>query len=126
VSIGDEPIEYPHFDQADCLVAMSQEAYDTYGVTAKPQATVLVDDDLVGASREGPHRAPFTRTAEELGNRIVANVVMLGYLSGLTGIVPSEAMEEAIRTEIRARAVDLNLRAFGRGYVLGQHAGVVV
>lgn len=115
ISISDEPIGYPHFDHADYLVALSQEAFDTYGPTAKSGATVIVDDDLVNGSRAGTYRAPFTRTAEELGARIVANVVMLGYVTALTGIVSSEAMEEAIRTEVRDKVVDLNLRAFERG-----------
>jgi 2-oxoglutarate ferredoxin oxidoreductase subunit gamma len=120
VSIDDEPIEYPHFDQADCLVAMSQEAYDTYAATAKPHATVIVDEDLVKRAGPGAYHAPFTRMAEELGARVVANVVMLGYVTGRTGIVPRPAMEEAIRTEIRERVVDLNLRAFGGGYELAR------
>jgi 2-oxoglutarate ferredoxin oxidoreductase subunit gamma len=97
---------------------MSQEAAGKYGPTAKPGATVIVDSDLVTADIEGAnvHGAPFTRIAEELGNRIVANIVMLGFLTALTGLVERDAMEEAIRTEVKARFVDLNLEAFGRGY----------
>jgi 2-oxoglutarate ferredoxin oxidoreductase subunit gamma len=120
VSIDDEPITYPHFDHADILVAMSQEAYETYGPTARPQATIIVDSDLVNPNGTGMARAPFTRTAEELGKRVVANVVMLGYLTGRTGIVERGAMEEAIRTELKPRVVNLNLRAFGRGHELAR------
>jgi 2-oxoglutarate ferredoxin oxidoreductase subunit gamma len=127
VSIADEPIEYPYFEDADCLVAMSQEAYTTYRLATRPSAMVIVDADLVTGGGDEVHRVPFTRIAEELGQRIVSNVVMLGYVTGLTGIVPRAAMEETIRTGVRARAVELNLQAFSRGFELAHTAaGVVV
>jgi Pyruvate/2-oxoacid:ferredoxin oxidoreductase gamma subunit len=46
---------------------------------------------------------------------MVANVVMLGFLVAVTGLVTPQAMEEAIRTSVRERFVSLNLKAFHRG-----------
>ncbi|MEE8422743.1 MAG: 2-oxoacid:acceptor oxidoreductase family protein [Dehalococcoidia bacterium] len=127
VIISDEPVDYPLFDQADTLVLMSQAAAEKYGSTAKPRATVLIDDGLVEIDLPGVelHGAPFTRIAEELGNRIVANIVMLGYLTGITGFVEREAMEEGIRTEVKERFIELNLRAFERGYQRARQPEVV-
>ena len=85
---------------------------------------VIVDDDLVNGEHGGTHRVPFTRIAEGLGNRIVANVVMLGFVTDLTGVVSREAMERTIRSEVSERVVDLNLRAFARGCELAREAGV--
>jgi 2-oxoglutarate ferredoxin oxidoreductase subunit gamma len=117
VSVADEPIEYAHFDAADLLVVMSQEAWTKYGGTAKPGAVIVVDEGLVDPGRDGGvHRVPFTRIAEELGNRIVANIVMLGYLSAVSDLITRESVEEAIRTEVKPRFIDLNLEAFARGY----------
>ncbi len=118
VIISDEPVDYPLFDRADYLVLMSQEAAKKYGGTARPGATVIVDSGLVEIALPDVqmHGAPFTRIAEELGNRIVANIVMLGYLNGVTGIVERAALEEAIRTEVKERFIDLNMQAFSRGY----------
>lgn len=122
VSISDSPIEYPHFELADLLVAMSRESFEKYGHTAKPGALLILDEDLVDADLGADggagnvRRAPFTRIAQDLGNRIVANIVMLGYLTGSSDLVTRDAMEEAIRTEVRERFIDLNLEAFERGY----------
>ena len=118
VIIADDPIDYPVFDLADSLVAMSQEACVKYVPTALPDAIILLDSGLVTSDMHGDriHRAPFTRIAEDLGNRIVANIVMLGCFAGVTQIVDRAALEEAIRTEVRPRFVDLNLEAFARGW----------
>ncbi len=120
VIVSDEPVEYPLFELADHLVVMSQEAFEKYGETAKPEANVIVDDGLVdvGSDPRLIRGAPFTRMAEEeMGNRIVANIVMLGFLSGVTpDLVKREAMEEGIRTQVKERFVDLNLRAFELGF----------
>jgi 2-oxoglutarate ferredoxin oxidoreductase subunit gamma len=127
VSVSDEPIEYAHFDLADTLVVMSQEAWTKYGPTAKPGALVIIDEGLVdpGAGTRDVRRAPFTGIAEELGNRIVANITMLGYLTAGSDLITREAMEEAIRTEVRPRFIDLNLEAFGRGYACARQPEVV-
>lgn len=130
VIVSDEPVDYPLFDKAEVLVLMSQEAAEKYGPTAKVGATVLIDSDLVDlATVDLPEAevlgAPFTRIAEEeFGLRIVANIVMLGFVTGATGLVEREAAEEAIRTEVKERFVDLNLRAFAAGLERARQAGV--
>ena len=126
VIVDDEPVDYPSFDKADRLVLMSQEAAKKYGPTAKPGATVIVDSGLVQLDDMGDHvhGVPFTRIAEELGNRIVANIVMLGFFTAVTGLVSREAVEEAIRTEVRPRFVELNMEAFERGFAFAREAEV--
>jgi len=118
VIVSDEPIDYPLVTRPDCLVLMSQEAFTTYGPLVNEGCIVIMDGDLVDTTTEGEriHRVPFTRLAEELGNRIVANMVMLGALTAATGVVGREAMEESIRTSVRERTVPLNLKAFAAGY----------
>lgn len=114
--ISDEPIDYPFVQRPDVLIAMSQEAYTTFRPTARPEAIILVDDDLVQpADGDCPHGIPATRLAEELGHRVVANIVMLGFLVGVMGLARRESVEEAIRASVRPRTLDLNLRAFAAG-----------
>ncbi|MDP6606321.1 MAG: 2-oxoacid:acceptor oxidoreductase family protein [Dehalococcoidia bacterium] len=126
VIVSDEPVDYPLFDEAEFLVLMSQEAAEKYGPTAKIGATVLIDTELVDLSSvDLPDvevlGAPFTRIAEQdFGLRIVANIVMLGFVTAATGLVEREAAEEAIRTEVKERFIDLNLRAFAAGLERGQ------
>src|SRR3989304_5486125 len=82
--IDDEPIDYPMVSNPELLVLMSQEAFSKYGSAAAEGAQLIVDTDLVeSATREDwlPD-IPATRLAEELGNRMVANGIMLGFLCG--------------------------------------------
>jgi 2-oxoglutarate ferredoxin oxidoreductase subunit gamma len=118
VIIDDEPIDYPLITDPDHLVAMFQEAYERYRPTMVKDGILLIESDLVRPfPDEGPYRGiPATRIAEELGRRIVANVVMVGFFSGATGLISPQAGEQAIRNTLRPRLVDLNLKAFNAGY----------
>jgi len=115
--VADKEINYPMVQDADVLVAFSQESYSKYRAQAKPDAIVFIDEDLVAISeKDEVHRIPATKIAEELGRRIVANMVMLGYLTAITGMAKRESMEESIKTTVREKTVPLNLKAFAAGY----------
>lgn len=122
--VSDSAIGYPQLDIPDLLVIMSQEAYDKYGRTIKPDGTLIIDEDLVEISGEPPvehlYAIPATRLAERLGRKIVANVVMLGALTGITNLVSKEAMLEAILTSVPPKTKDLNEQAFTAGYEQGE------
>jgi 2-oxoglutarate ferredoxin oxidoreductase subunit gamma len=47
-------------------------------------------------------------------------MVMLGFLTALTGIVSEDAMTEAIRANVPRGTEELNLKAFRRGMELGK------
>ena len=114
--IDDGPIDYPMVDTPNVLMLMSQEAYEKFGADTAPGAQVVVESDLVhGAPSEWPG-CPATRLAEELGAKISANIVMLGFLVGVTGLLNREAMEEAVATSVPQRTIDLNKKAFAAGY----------
>jgi 2-oxoglutarate ferredoxin oxidoreductase subunit gamma len=85
---------------------------------------LLYDEDLVklDASKKNVklYSVPAARYAEELGNRIVANIVMLGFFTAITGIVSLEAMEKAVPGSVPGRLVDLNMKAFYKGYEHGK------
>jgi len=115
--IADRPIDYPFVQEADILVTLSQEAYARFRAEAKPEAIVIIDEDLVQPSPQDTClKVPATKLAEDLGRRIVANVVMLGFLTGATGLVKRESIEEAIESSVRANVVELNMKAFAAGF----------
>ena len=115
--VSDEPIDYPFVQQPDVLVALSQEAYTRFRSTLKAGGLVVIDGDLV-APEPGDvvHSVPATRIAEQLGRRIVANVVILGFYTALSDLIEREAVEQAVRSSVKAKVVALNLEAFARGY----------
>ena len=91
----------------------------------RPGGLLLVDSDLVHPSDDDDvfRSVPATRTAEDLGNRMAANVVMLGYLVGATNVVSRESVENAIRSTVKAKIVDFNLKAFDLGLGLAHKDG---
>jgi 2-oxoglutarate ferredoxin oxidoreductase subunit gamma len=116
VVISDQEIAYPFVQQPDILVALSQEAYRKFSKTAGPLTFILTDSDLVESIKDSRHHdIPATRMAEGLGRRIVANMVMLGFLIGVTDILNRKAVEEAIKSTVKPKTVELNLRAFVSG-----------
>lgn len=115
--VADRPIDYPFIQRADILVAVSQEAYARYRPQTKPDAQVMIDNSLVTPSEgDRPLAIPATELAEELGRRIVANVVMLGFFTAATHVVSRSAMEKSIQSSVRAGYVELNRAAFERGW----------
>ena len=121
IVVSDEPIAYPFVQKPDILVAMSQEAYSKFREVAATGATVLTDADLVSPKKPDAVQAiPATRLAEELGRRIVANVIMLGFMTSATGIAERASLEEAIRSTVKEKTLPLNMEAFNIGYEYAQ------
>lgn len=122
VIIADGPIGYPGVGAADILVAMSQEAFARYGREITPGGLVIVDPDLV--FKEGlpasAHPVPATRIAENLGNGVVANIVMLGAVAALSGVVSEGALMAATLESVPARFRELNRAALEAGIAAGR------
>ncbi|UCE36969.1 MAG: 2-oxoacid:acceptor oxidoreductase family protein, partial [Thermoplasmata archaeon] len=65
-------------------------------------------------------KIPATRLAEELGRKIVANIVMLGFFSAVTEAVSYDAMKNAILSSVPKGTEKLNEDAFEKGYNFGK------
>jgi 2-oxoglutarate ferredoxin oxidoreductase subunit gamma len=124
VIISGGAIYYPRVSLPQILVLMSEEAKATYGRQMSKQAMVLIDEDLVQMDTvpEGGllFKIPATRLAEKLGRKIVANIVMLGFITAVTGVVGYEAMKQALFDSIPSGTEELNLKAFEKGYEYGK------
>ena len=119
--ISDEEIDYPRVLRPNIVIVMSQRAYDEFGTAVAPGGLLIYDPELVVAEeREGVKLVPIpaTKMAEELGAKISANMVMLGALTALCDLLKPEAVEQAIKTKVR-RALEVNLKAFRKGYEAG-------
>jgi 2-oxoglutarate ferredoxin oxidoreductase subunit gamma len=120
VIISDEPIDYPYVTKADVMVAMATHACEKFIDTLKEDGVLLYDDELVKlderSSSVRKFGIPATKIAEELGNRVIANIVMMGFLAGATKVVSYEAMEKGVADSVPKKFLDLNVRAFRRGY----------
>ena len=120
--ISDQAIDYPLCARVDLLLALNQEAADAYSWDISPQAWVLVDSDLVAHPPTSRAAAlPFTAVArDKLKKVMVANVVALGAVSELTGLVSRRSLEKAIIARAPAGAEELNKKALGLGAKLAR------
>lgn len=123
VVLSDQPIGYPYVTRPDVLVVMSQEAYTRFAPELKDGGTLIVEEDMVRMAdvRSGirVRGVPATRLAEELGRKMVLNVVMVGFFAAVTGLVDAEALRQAVADSVPPATRDLNRRAFDRGYEYG-------
>jgi 2-oxoglutarate ferredoxin oxidoreductase subunit gamma len=122
--VSEDKILYPYLAKPQVLVAMSREAYVKFEPELADNGILVVDEDLVDMKPPRgtikSFKIPATRFSEELGNKIVANIVMLGFFTAITGIVSHEAMKNAIPGSVPDKALPLNLKAFERGYEYGK------
>jgi 2-oxoglutarate ferredoxin oxidoreductase subunit gamma len=124
--VSDTEVLYPYIHRPDIFVVMSAEGYDKYRDELKDKGVLIYEQDLVKpAFKEGQQAfgVPSTRIAESLGRAIVQNIVMVGFFTGVTGLVPREAMREAVGASVPAGTEELNLKAFDKGL---EHADQVL
>jgi len=113
--ISDEKIDYPKVIEADILVALSQEAFEKFRPAVKRDGIIIIDRDLVNPGENRVRSAPFMKMADDLGRKVVANSVMLGYLVASSGVISVGSVEATIRERVPKHTLDLNLQAFGQG-----------
>ena len=124
VVISEEEIDFPKVDEPDILVVMSQHAYNEYAKNLKQGGTIILDPDMIPREEELKNarvfRVPATKVAEELGRKIVANIVMLGAFEALTNALDEAALRESILANIPKGTEALNLKAFEKGREIGK------
>jgi 2-oxoglutarate ferredoxin oxidoreductase subunit gamma len=121
--VSHEPVLYPYLTRPHILVAMSQEAYRRFSPGVREGGTLLIEEDLVrpdGLRADlALHRVPATRLAEELGRKLVLNMVMVGFFTGITGLLHAESARRAVQDLVPHGTEALNLAAFDKGYAWG-------
>lgn len=121
--VSKERVLYPYITKPHILISMSQEAYDKYEPELRDDGILIIDTDLVKAKpprgKIKMYTIPSTRFAEELGNRVIANLVMMGFFTAITKIITPDAMKKALPGLVPGRFLDLNIKAFDKGYEYG-------
>jgi len=118
LAMSETEVLYPYVRHPDVLVAMSSEGFELYKDELKDDGVVVYEANLVHPVVKSTQRAygiPSTQLAEALGRVLVQNVVMLGFFSAITRLVPMDAMREALRLSVPSGTEELNLKAFERG-----------
>lgn len=123
IIISDSEIYYPYVREPSILAVMSQEAFTRFVKELREGGVLIVDEDLVRKENYEAvrgnyelHTIPATRIAEQMGRRIIANIVMLGFFTKVTGIVSADGMKAVITKYVPKGTEQLNLNAFQKGY----------
>ena len=130
VVISDTAVDYPKVQSPDILVAMSNEALIKYIVDLKDNGILIVDPgttdvedvrDFIEEHNIEVYEAPATKTAtDEIGLKIVANIVMVGAITKITKVISKEAAIKAIEASVPKGTEEKNVAAFEAGYALAE------
>ncbi|HOD37631.1 MAG: 2-oxoacid:acceptor oxidoreductase family protein [Candidatus Marinimicrobia bacterium] len=124
VIISDGDIDYPKAENIDLLLALTQEACDKYIADLKPDGILIVDSQMVTKIPDGNFKVvalPIIQSAvERLGKFVVSNIIALGVIYKLAGIVSEDAIKNAIRARVPKGTEELNLKAFQTGIELAE------
>ena len=121
--ISDEQILYPYLVQPQIAILLSRDAYERFSPELKTGGIMLVEKDLVtpGKIPAGVQcfAIPATRLAEEMGRKIVMNIITVGFFAATTGVTSYEATRKAVETSVPEGTEEMNLKAFETGYNYG-------
>lgn len=123
VIVSDDRISYPYVTFPNFLIAMSKDGYLSHKDKIAKDCVIVYEKDLVPLEKHGPNvktfGVPATRFAEELGRKIVLNIVMLGFFGAVSGLLPKDALRKAVESSVPSGTEELNLKAFDKGYEYG-------
>ena len=123
VILSGDPILYPYITRPDILVVMSQEAYTRFSPELKPGGILITEQELVRVdsipSGVRAFGVPATRIAEELGRKVVLNIVMVGFFGAVTNLVDPDSLRRAVADSVPPALQKLNLQAFDKGFEYG-------
>lgn len=128
VIVSNEPIAYPYLTAPQIMVLMSQEAFTKFSPELAPHGVLITEEELVTVRNlrsDVQHLSiPATRIAEELGKKMVLNIVMMGFFAAMTDIIHPEAMRKAVEVSVPRGTEELNLRAFTQGMEYGKRLAI--
>jgi 2-oxoglutarate ferredoxin oxidoreductase subunit gamma len=115
VIVTEENIGSPIVTQATALVVMNRPSLDKFENTVVPGGLIITDSSLV--NREVQRKdvtvlnIPATALADEIGNKKIANMVLLGALVEKTGMMSMDALLNALKDHGKSDFYEINENA---------------
>jgi len=125
VVISEDDIDYPKATAPDYLLALTADAYKTYG-PLQGNGVIIVDSSIVldPAIKARTFSVPILETTKKIGKTIVTNIVALGVVAGLSGIVKPDTLEKAVLNRVPKGTEQLNTAALKAGFELASQIKV--
>jgi 2-oxoglutarate ferredoxin oxidoreductase subunit gamma len=125
VVVADEEIGSPLVRQPGAVIVLNLPSMEAFEPAVKPGGVLVVNSSLIPRKSERTDirvlYVPASEMATELGNVRLANVICLGALVQLTGVVPVAAIEQALDDHLperHRRLLGLNKEALHKGVAL--------
>jgi 2-oxoglutarate ferredoxin oxidoreductase subunit gamma len=125
VVVSGENIEYPYVENPHVLICMSQEGFDKNISKLVKGGALFADSGLVKIEKKRipkgakVYSIPATRFAEEMGVKMMANIIMLGFMAAVTKLVSYNAIKKAVNTSVPKGTEKKNMAGLERGYQYG-------
>lgn len=118
VVIADDEVLHPRVEMPDALLAMSQAAFETFADKVREGGFILYDPMFVKptVTKVPTYTVAMTEIADQLGRRVVANVVAVGALGKLLGFLSIHQLEQALLARVPKGTEALNSKALHAGY----------
>jgi 2-oxoglutarate ferredoxin oxidoreductase subunit gamma len=126
VVASEAPIGYPYLTNPEIVVILSQDAYNKYGKNLPAETQLIIDPDMVKPDPEDKHTyltVPTNRLAREMGRVVVANIILLGFLSAVSNFVSGEALRKSVLATVPKGTGEFNMKAFETGFKYGVEHG---
>jgi 2-oxoglutarate ferredoxin oxidoreductase subunit gamma len=125
VVVADELIHFPYVSKSNILVALSHEAFQKFEPELQDGGLALIEKDLIKMDKIRSeiqlYAIPATRMAENLGRKIIANIVMLGFFTAVSDLFKPDSMQQAMLSCVPKGTEELNLKAFNAGFEYGMN-----
>jgi len=127
VRLAREKIDSPLVMSPNLLVAMNEPSLRKFYKSVLPGGWILFNGESFPADCEQENvqvlACPFTQAANELGNARAGNMVMMGALLEITGVLQEANINAALQHFAKnPRWMELNLRALQKGRELFQES----
>lgn len=120
IIISDVEIDYPRVTKPDVLLVMSQEALNRFAGMLDEKGILIIDSTYIQdipATAARIYKVPYSKIAKEtLGKEMVANIVALGALAAISGVVTKESLMFALLSRIPLGTEALNQKALELGW----------
>lgn len=122
VIVSDKEIASPLVTKPDSAIVMNMDSLPICEEMLKPNGTLLINSSLVKVDPKRNDvkvvKIPCNELAEEIGDVKIANMVMMGALSQVTGAVKLAKLEEVLMSffpENKHKYIPMNIRAIEAG-----------
>ncbi len=127
--LSEKPINSPTVLRKDILICLFQTAVDRYLPTLKEGGVLIIDPNLVSSlpkTTAQVYEVPATEIAIGLGNRLAANMVVMGFIQEATGMVSRDDLVDVVKSLVAERFWDLDVKAVDAGIEYARGKGVKI